>query len=167
MKTSPVRTQKLFATAVDSNRAAVLARYYEATQRAGDARRGAILFRQHCATCHAPEQGTALGPDLKSISDRSPKTLLVSILDPSRAVEPKYLGYHAELKSGEVLFGLVVGESGNALRIRPLTGPTRELPRTAIEDLVSSRRSFMPEGLESELSPQDVADVIGYVQQLK
>ena len=149
-----------------TDRATVLSRYQIATQLTGDVSRGGELFQKHCATCHAPTEGARLGPNLSSLTDRTAKSLLLAMLDPSRSVEPKYLAYHAELKSGEVLYGLIVGESGNTLRLRPLTGPTRELLRDSIEHLDSSRRSFMPDGLELELSPQDVADVIQYVQRL-
>jgi putative heme-binding domain-containing protein len=161
------RARTLFAQSVGTDRAAVLERYGPALQLEGDAARGTKLFTKHCATCHAPEQGVAIGPDLRSLTDRSPQALLVAILDPSRAVEPRYLAYHAELKTGEVVYGLVVGESGSTLRLRPLEGPTRELLRESIEQLESSRRSFMPDGLEAELSVQDLADLICHVQQLK
>jgi putative membrane-bound dehydrogenase-like protein len=161
------QARALFAQSVSTDRAAVLDRYGPSLQRDGDATRGARLFTKHCATCHAPEQGVAIGPDLRSLTDRSPQSLLVAILDPSRAVEPRYLAYHAELKTGEVVYGLVVGESGGTLRLRPLEGPTRELLRESIEQLESSRRSFMPDGLEAELSVQDLADLILHVQQLK
>ena len=160
------RAREVFDVDPASDRVSVLTRYQSALHLSGEASRGGALFQKHCATCHAPAEGTRLGPNLSSITDRTAKTLLLAILDPSRSVEPKYLAYHAELKSGEVLYGLVVGESGNTLRLRPLSGPTRELLRDSIEHLDSSRRSFMPDGLELELTPQDVADVIQYVQRL-
>ena len=37
-----------------------------------------------------------------------PETLLHAILDPNEAVEPRYLGYGVELKSGQTYFGIVI-----------------------------------------------------------
>ena len=52
--------------------------------------------------------------DLASIGDKSPETLLVSILDPNRAVEPKYVGYVVETTDGRVLSGVLGGETANS-----------------------------------------------------
>jgi hypothetical protein len=38
------------------------------------------------------------------------------------------------------------------------------LVRSEIEELQSTRKSFMPEGLEKDVTPQDVADVIAYLR---
>jgi putative heme-binding domain-containing protein len=157
--------RSIFVTSASADRGAVVASYAPVTQLTGHAERGRLLFERHCANCHAPTNGSALGPNLKSLTDRSTSALLASILDPSRAVEPKYVAYQAELASGEVVYGMIVAESGRSLQLRPLTGPARELLRDEIEHLENTRRSFMPDGLEAELSAQDLADVIRYVQQ--
>jgi putative heme-binding domain-containing protein len=161
------RAAQVFQHAVNPQRAVVLERYQAAPTADADVARGQRLFEKHCAVCHtSTPEAAAMGPELKSLSDRSDTNLAAAILDPSRAVEPQYLGYHLELKSGEVVYGLIVGQSGHTLQVRQLDGKTRELPRSAIDVLTSSQRSFMPEGFEAELSPQDLADVIRYVQQL-
>jgi putative heme-binding domain-containing protein len=82
-------------------------------------------------------------------------------------VEPRYLGYHVETKSGEVIYGVVVSESGDTLGLRQVDGQVRKLGRDSLEAITSSQRSFMPDGLEAELSSQDLADVMRYVGQLK
>ncbi len=148
-------------------RQAVIDRMRPAVSLTGHADRGETLFTKHCASCHLPREGSPIGPDLRSLTDRSPDSLLTSILDPSRAVEPKYLGYHAELKSGELVYGVVVSESGTTLRLRQLDGVQRDLVREHLESLTSSQRSFMPEGFENELGPQDLADIMRFVQELK
>ena len=158
----------MFKTSFDPQRAAVIQRFQAAELAPTVAARGRLLFDKHCASCHVPvDPQPAIAPDLKSLSDRSNPVLLSAILDPSRAVEPKYLSYHLELKSGEVVYGLIVSESGLTLRIRQLDGTVRDLIRDEIETLTSSQRSFMPDGFEVELSPQDVADVIRYIQEMK
>lgn len=148
-------------------RQTVIDRMRSAASLTGQVDRGESLFTKHCASCHLPREGSPIGPDLRSLTDRSPDSLLTSILDPSRAVEPKYLGYHAELKSGELVYGVVVSESGTTIRLRQLDGVQRDLVRENLESLTSSQRSFMPEGFEKELSTQDLADIMQFVQAMK
>jgi hypothetical protein len=53
----------------------------------GDAALGKEVFAQQCAKCHRLDgAGTAVGPDLAGVTDRSDEALLQSILDPNRAV---------------------------------------------------------------------------------
>ncbi len=164
------RAAALFHRSVNSDRDQVLQRYLAAlaaATEASDPERGQVLFAKHCANCHAPADGVPIGPNLKSLSDRSPAALLTAILDPSRAVEPKYIAYQVELKSGEVFYGVVIGESGQTLRLKQADGVMRELLRVEIEHLTSSRRSLMPDGLEAELTPRDLANLVSHVQQLE
>ena len=39
---------------------------------------------------------------------------MISILDPNRAVDPKFVGYVAETKDGETLTGVLSAEAGGA-----------------------------------------------------
>jgi len=87
-------------------------------------------------------------------------------MDPSRNVEPKYLSYTVELTSEETLYGLIRAETGNSLIVGQLDGTGRTILRSSVKALKSTDRSLMPEGLEADLSPQDMADLIGYVQAL-
>ena len=132
----------------------------------GTVSNGAKLFAKHCTSCHGENDSTRIGPQLKSLTDRSNRTLLHAILDPNEAVEPRYLGYSVELKSGQTYFGIVIAESGNSLVIQTLDGNRREIARSSVEALHSSGKSFMPEGLEAELDVQALADVIAYIQSL-
>lgn len=161
------RAARLLQDAGRADRQAVVDRYRDAVALEGSVDRGEKLFAKHCATCHQPREGSPIGPELRSLTDRSPASLLVAILDPSRAVEPRYLGYHVETKSGEVIYGVVVSESGDTLGLRQVDGQVRKLGRDSLEAITSSQRSFMPDGLEAELSSQDLADVMRYVGQLK
>ncbi len=131
----------------------------------GDARRGKDVFSAKCASCHAlGDIGTAIGPDLRALTDRSAAALLTAIADPNAAVEPQYVAYSAVLDSGDVVHGLVAGETGNSLRFRLVDGTERVLLRSSIESLESSETSFMPEGLEVDLSLGDVADLLAFLQ---
>jgi putative membrane-bound dehydrogenase-like protein len=143
------------------DRVAVLADYLPALDLTGDRKKGSATFLERCSRCHAVGgTGNSVGPDLASVAANSPARLLVSIIDPNREVAPNYAAWTAELKGGETLDGLLVRESTDSITVRQAGGIDRLLPRTVIQSLKSDRRSLMPEGLESGLSPQDIADLL-------
>jgi hypothetical protein len=82
------RAQKVFASLVSPDREKVLAEYEGATQAKGNLIRGASAFNRRCATCHKFRgRGNEIGPDLAGLRDKSSRNLLISVLDPNRAVE--------------------------------------------------------------------------------
>jgi putative membrane-bound dehydrogenase-like protein len=158
------RSAKLFGASLSSDRTALVAKYEPAVA-AGDADHGRVLFEKSCASCHKlAGLGNNFGPNLAALTDKSPQTLLVSLLDPNRAVEAKYRGYNIVTRDGRVLTGLIVQESSSAVTLAGADGSTTSLLRKEIDELHDSGKSFMPEGLERDLKPQDVADVLTFVR---
>jgi len=150
----------LLGGASDATRAEVLRRYQSAASLAGDAERGAVVFKKHCANCHRlGDEGHAVGPDLAALSDRSPQALLVGVFDPNRAVEARYVGFTAVDTSGRVQSGLLVSEAGGSVELLAAEGKRHVIPRSDLDVLQSTGKSLMPEGLEKDLQPQDVADI--------
>jgi putative heme-binding domain-containing protein len=130
----------------------------------GDAERGAAAFNKRCNVCHLlREQGNAVGPDLVALTDKSAGALLVAILDPNRAVEAKFVSYQAVTKDGVTLTGMLESESGGGVTLVSPEAKKQTLLRTDLESLHSSGKSLMPEGLEKDLTPQDLADIIAYI----
>ena len=159
-KTLPTPESKDRAQAIRARKAAL--------SLPADLKRGELVFQKNCRSCHLPNDvGNQLGPNLRSVTDRTPTALLTSILDPSVVVEPKYLGYQIELASGKSISGLIAGESGNSLLVKLLDGTEQRLLMSDIESINSSGKSFMPEGLEVNMSDQDLADVIHFVRSLR
>ncbi|GIW86912.1 MAG: hypothetical protein KatS3mg108_1236 [Isosphaeraceae bacterium] len=131
---------------------------------AGDATAGRAVFERVCATCHElGGLGHAVGPDLRGLTDRSTEALLVALFDPNRAVEPQYTEYIVETADGRVLQGLVVGETATSVTLRRAEGETIDLSRADIRSLEATGRSLMPEGLEQNLTPRDVADLLVFL----
>jgi putative heme-binding domain-containing protein len=144
-----------------SDRKQVVDQYQPALQRGGDAQRGAALFVKSCAACHRlGQQGHDVGPDLWSITDKRPESLLTAILDPSAAVEARYVSYVALTEDGRVHTGLLATETGSSITLLSPEGRKHTILRTEIEELQASGKSLMPDGMERELSLQDVADLI-------
>ncbi|HEY2147529.1 MAG TPA: c-type cytochrome, partial [Pirellulales bacterium] len=158
------RAEKLLAVTPNADRRRVVESYQPVVHMHGDAGRGKDVFTKRCSQCHFYEGiGHRVGPEIASIKDRSPAALIIAILDPNRSVESRYVEYVAELADGRTFSGIVAEETTTSIT---LVGPEEKrqtILRSDIESLRSAGRSLMPEGLEKDLKPQDLADIIAFV----
>ncbi|MEZ6129273.1 MAG: neutral/alkaline non-lysosomal ceramidase N-terminal domain-containing protein [Planctomycetaceae bacterium] len=158
--------QKLLGTTAPSIRNAVVEDFR--TQLSGlraDAAAGKAVFEKRCSVCHRLQDvGKQIGADLAALKDRSTATLLTAILDPNKAVEAKFLSYTAVTVDGKTHSGMLLNETANSITLLSTDGKELVLPRTDLEELTCSNRSLMPEGLEKDLTAQQLSDVIAFVQ---
>jgi putative heme-binding domain-containing protein len=136
----------------------------------GDARKGEQLFKaQSCVACHTTADGqTPKGPHLVEIGKRyKADELAESILRPSAKLAQGYETYRFVTADGRVFQGFVVGERADATVIRESTGVQRELKKDEIETRVMQKQSAMPDGLAANMTPEQLADLIAYLQSLK
>ena len=162
------RARVVFEKVADGHRLEVLEAYRPALANPGDPKAGAVAFRKSCVSCHRVEgSGNAVGPDLLTLSDASTEALLVAILDPNRAFEAKYSGYTVQLRDGRVFSGLIAGESANSLTLLRPDGREDVVLRSEVEAVSATGRSLMPEGLEKEVSPRELADVVAYLRAIR
>jgi len=158
------RAEKLFA-ARNSDRQKVVKAYAVVNHLTGNAERGGALYRQNCAGCHRLRgEGNNLGPDLGTVADKPVDILLVAILDPNQAFETKYISYTALTKSDREINGVITAETPNSVTLRNAGGTDETILRGDIKELTSSRLSFMPDGFENTLTPQDMADLIAHIR---
>ena len=137
----------------------------EITDLKSNATSGKAVFEKRCATCHKiGDVGKQIGAYLAALKDRSTDALFTAILDPNRAVESKFLSYTAVTTNGRTFSGMLLEETGNSLTLLGTDGKQQVVARTDMEELVCSNRSLMPEGLEKDLSVEDLANVIAFVQ---
>jgi putative membrane-bound dehydrogenase-like protein len=159
------RAKKLFALASSSDRHKVIAQYQSALNEKADLERGAALFQKTCSVCHKLGGiGHEVGPDLAALADKSPEALLVAVLDPNRAVETRYTAYTVLTKDGVTMTGLLSAETTASITLKAQEGKELTVLRGDIEQLASSGKSTMPEGIEKDLAPRDLADIIAYVR---
>lgn len=161
------RAKKLLdALPPPADRQAVLARYEPELQQPGDRLRGAGLFEKHCLTCHHVQgRGQRVGPDLSGIGARPKETLLVDVLDPNRQIAADFVAYTLVTRSGQVFNGLLAAESAASITLRRAEGAQDIVPREEIEEFRSTGKSLMPEGLENQLPPRDLADLLAFLAQ--
>ncbi|MEM7232510.1 MAG: PVC-type heme-binding CxxCH protein [Planctomycetota bacterium] len=159
------RAKRVLISRPNRDREAVLKAFGAAATLKGDSTRGAKTFGTKCSVCHRlADKGHAVGPDLAALPDKTSAALLVSILDPNRAVEEKYRLYTLTMRDGRVLSGIVGDESSTQLEIIAQENRRETVLRSKILGLVREPHSMMPEGLEKDLNAQDLADVMQYVR---
>jgi len=148
-----------------SARQPVIEAFMPALRLAGSSSHGSAIYEERCSACHRlGRQGQALGPDLITVRTNGPEKMLINILDPNREVRPEFASYLVEAKDDESLIGLVVNETAATVTVRQAYGKETILNRSDIRKLQSQGQSLMPEGLEAGLTPQDMADLIGYIE---
>ncbi len=150
-----------------SNRKDVVAKYQPALEISGDAVRGQAVHAKICMQCHrAGTTGHAVGPDLVSVQNKSPDDLLIAILDPNREAQPIFVSYTASTENGKVYTGLIAAETAASVTLRRAEAKEDVVLRNQLEELVSNGVSLMPEGMEKDLTPQQIADVIAFIKSL-
>jgi putative membrane-bound dehydrogenase-like protein len=156
---------KLLAGGIDADRAKVIATYKPALTKQGDRERGKQVFTKTCSACHkVGDIGKGLGPDLAALSDKSAEYLLVNILDPNRAVEARYLAYTANTTDGRSRVGFLSAETATSITLVSTDGQEHTILRTDLESLVGSGKSVMPEGLEKDVSIDQMADLLAFLR---
>ena len=160
------RAKALLSTPSDANRTAIVGAYQEVAKLSGSEEKGRELFvSKKCANCHVAEgKGHSVGPDLASLADRSANTLLIAIFDPNRAVEQKYVEYLVATTDGRQLVGMLRRETPGHVILAAAENREFTISRGEIEEMRASTKSLMPEGLEKDLSKQEVADLIAFIQ---
>jgi putative membrane-bound dehydrogenase-like protein len=160
------RAEVLLAGQAAPERQRIVTDYRSALDLKADAARGKALFKKTCATCHRLEnEGVEVGPDLlAALRNKTPEALLVDILDPSREVDPRFLNYVVTTKTGRLLTGMIAAETASSITLRRAEKAEDTILRADIDEVQATAQSVMPEGLEMQLSKQDVADVIAYLQ---
>jgi putative membrane-bound dehydrogenase-like protein len=143
----------------------------ELVKRSGNATNGKELFLQvgTCANCHVVNgEGKEVGPNLSEVGKKLAKELLYeAILYPSASISHNFDTWIVETKKGEVVQGLLVSQSPTEVILKEATALTKTFPRGDIETLTRSPISLMPADLTKNLTAQDLADVVEYMQSLK
>ncbi len=161
------RTARVLGQPPNADRAKVVEQMLTGLPKTGEATAGEKHFVSHCAVCHrgTPEK-PIVGAPLENITNWNREQWVVAILDPSRNIEPKYHQYTVSISDGRVLSGLIEDRSTHNLTLVAPDGKRHEIELTDIERLKDQGVSLMPEGLETKLDAQAMADLLAYLQTL-
>jgi putative membrane-bound dehydrogenase-like protein len=161
------RAKELLASrATSSDRKQVLDRYRESLTLKRDVRRGEKVFELQCMKCHQLNgRGFAVGPDLAAVQNRPDESLLIDILDPSSTITAGYRAYLVVTQNGKAYTGTLAAETATSITLRREKGEQDVLLRRDIDQMTACSKSLMPEGIEKEINPQDMANLMGYLRE--
>ncbi len=148
-----------------TDREALVEEYLPILELEADPINGREVFRQECARCHEPDQGVGVGPGLRTaVQGHTREQLLFDILNPSGLILSRYQNYIVTTRDGRVYGGIIAAETPGTLTLR--SGPNQEetILRGRIAEIRASEVSVMPEGFEENLTRQELADVISFMQ---
>lgn len=161
------RLQKIFNQAIDPNRLKVVDSYssvISTTEVNPKQNRGKAVFDKNCAACHRLNNiGTTVGPDISDARDQTVEKLIVSILDPNRSIDANYFRYQVRTEDGISLDGVLKDANSQTVTLSNQNG-VRTIDRSTIAEMKSMGVSLMPDGIESQISPSEMAELVWYIK---
>ena len=156
------------ADASSSSRLEVFNQYKKALETQGDKIRGKEVFKAQCSACHQLEGvGKSVGADLSAARSRGLESILLNIIDPNREVKPAFVTYVVTTTSGKIITGMIASESANSLTLWKADHQNETILRNNIEEMRSTGISFMPEGVEKNISITVMADLLAYLDSIR
>ncbi len=162
------KATKLLSAERLGSRNDVVTDYRQALKMKSDGARGKAVFKKECAICHKLEGvGYDLGLPLSDIKKRGEEFILTNVIDPNREVNPEYLNYVVITDGGLSVTGMITAESATSITLKRAEGESDTVLRSKIDELQNTGVSIMPEGMEKQLSKQDMADLVAYLMSVK
>jgi len=131
---------------------------------AGDAGKGRVLFAKNCGTCHKLHgEGQAVGPELTGSQRAVLDYILENVCTPNAVVPNEYKMTQFFLLDGRSVAGLVKKETKDSVTVRTLNEDAT-IAKADIDQRKATPLSLMPEGLFDPLKPEEVRDLVKYLQ---
>ena len=130
----------------------------------GDPAAGRAVFQRVCGQCHKLfGEGQEVGPEITLNGRNSYEQLLSNVFDPSLVIGNSYQATTVATVDGRVLTGLLVEDSPQRVVLKTQGAKTETVPRAEVDGLKVSPISLMPEDLEKQLKPAEMADLFAYI----
>ena len=138
----------------------------------GDVRRGQKMFHDQtlaCFTCHSVGyRGGKIGPDLSRIArTRSRHDLLEAIVYPSASFVRSYEPVIVATTDGRQWSGTIRDQSDDGVELQLNATETKSISTSEIEEILPGSVSIMPSGLEKQLSLEQLADLLAFLESRK
>jgi putative membrane-bound dehydrogenase-like protein len=135
----------------------------------GDIRRGQTVFnspKAACLSCHRIGYlGGTIGPDLTRIGQiRSERDLLEAILFPSVSFARGYEPVVVTMASGAIHGGVLRSDLSDTIVLVTASGEEIRILRREVVDIQPGTVSVMPPGLATELSRQEITDLLAFLK---
>lgn len=126
----------------------------------GDAVRGLAVYDRICGQCHQLHgRGYEVGPEITRNGRGHFEQLVVSVFDPSLVIGEAYQSVTVLTSDGRALSGLVLERSPQRIVLKVQGGKTEIVPAEEIEEIRQNVQSLMPEGIEEQMTRQEIADL--------
>ena len=152
----------------------IATRMKEVTARlvAGNAEHGKIVFfsnRAACSACHRVHgEGGTIGPDLSQIAGvRSREDLLQSILFPNSSIVNNYETYSVITIDGRIFEGVIQRATSRSIVLRNAQRQELVVARDDIGEIVRSKTSIMPQGLDQTIRIEELSDLLAFLESLR
>lgn len=152
---------------VGNKQSEVIKEYASALNNHGNAENGMLVYQKNCAICHQlnGKSGVNFGPDLASIKKRRPENILADILDPNISIADGFDIWSVELKSGDIVQGIVSSETPTAITLRQYGGAENVISRQDIQSLEAMGTSIMTAGLDAQITKEEMNDLLTFIRQ--
>ncbi len=133
-------------------------------QKPGHAQAGQEVFRKVCGQCHKIYgEGQDVGPDLTSNGRSSFEQVLSNVLDPSLVIGAAYQARTVVTADGRVLTGLATEDNDQRIVLKTQGGKLETIARGDVDEVRVSQLSMMPEELEKQIKPEELADLFAFL----
>ena len=126
--------------------------------------RGGVVFKNLCGQCHKIYgEGQEVGPEVTLNGRGSYEQLLSNVFDPSLVIGTAYQASTVATIDGRILTGLLVEDSPQRMVLKLQGGKLETVARSSIDESKLSPLSLMPEGLEAQVTPNELADLFAFL----
>jgi putative membrane-bound dehydrogenase-like protein len=137
--------------------------FNEAPLWAYDAGAGRQHFQKLCAQCHVlGKEGVRLGPELTGAGKNGIRYFLENIIDSNAVIGADFQMTTIETRGGDVISGLMLGETPSAITLRTITGEI-VTAKADITQRQTSEKSLMPEGLLESLNDREQIELLKFL----
>ncbi len=140
---------------------------------AGDSDRGRALFLDvhtvACSNCHRiGDHGPQIAPELTHVGKKFTRTqLLDKLIEPSKVVDPKFAAYTLQTADGKSYLGILVSKTDREVVLRDAKDQEIRVRAADVENLTKQSRSLMPDQQLRDLTAQQAADLLAFLESLK
>lgn len=126
----------------------------------GDATKGWVVYDRICGQCHKMHgRGYEVGPEITRNGRGSFDQLIVSVFDPSLVIGEAYKSVSVLTSDGRLISGLVTERSDQRIVLKVQGGKLEVIPMDEADEIRDNDQSLMPEGLETQMTRQEMADL--------
>jgi cytochrome c oxidase cbb3-type subunit 3 len=136
----------------------------------GDLNAGRVLFSgtAECSRCHSTNgEGGFIASDLSNYaSGKAVEEIRESIINPNKNLDPRKRTVVAKTSDGTTLTGIARNEDNFSLQLQTLDGAFHLLNKSDLQSLDHQTTSLMPADYESQLSRQQLDDLVSYLMSI-